>query len=153
MPVGSEGLPYTRYRVLRPVEAEIGPASAVPEFGATGGATQYLLDLPVKELVRRGLSGGLAVRPSIEAQCPVCGGIIEVPYTLLGAPIACPACDETVVPEVPVATAYPETAYEIIFLDFQQLVREMACRPAISELLARWFDYEISGKGESQSCA
>lgn len=45
---------YSRYRVLSPLEAEIGPAAGVPEFGASGGATQYLFDLPIEELVRRG---------------------------------------------------------------------------------------------------
>jgi hypothetical protein len=40
--------------VLKPLEAEIGPAAGVPEFGAAGGATQYFFDVSIDELVRRG---------------------------------------------------------------------------------------------------
>ena len=41
MAAGSDAMQYTRYRVLRPFEAKYGPAAAVPEFGASGGAIQY----------------------------------------------------------------------------------------------------------------
>lgn len=42
MAAGSEGMAYTRYRVLKPFDAQVGPAAGVPDFGAVGGATQYL---------------------------------------------------------------------------------------------------------------
>jgi len=54
LPAGSEALSYAQYRVTRPIAAEIGPAAAVPDFGASGGATQYLFDIPIEELVRGG---------------------------------------------------------------------------------------------------
>ncbi len=54
LPPGSEALPHARYRVVKPFEAEIGPAAPVPEFAATGGATQYRFDVPVEELVKQG---------------------------------------------------------------------------------------------------
>jgi len=89
------------------------------------------------------------VKPSIQARCPECGGLVEVPYILLGAPTACSSCDKTVVAEVPVGTVYPRTEHEITFRDFQQLLSGSAYRSAIGELLARWFDYEIRGIGET----
>ena len=52
MPPGSDALPYARYRVARPFEAEVGPAFGVPEFGASGGATQYRFDHAIEQLVR-----------------------------------------------------------------------------------------------------
>ncbi|NJL18586.1 MAG: TNT domain-containing protein [Nitrospira sp.] len=51
---GSEGMPYTQYRVLKPFEALVGPASPVPAFGATGGATQYLTNRTIQQLLREG---------------------------------------------------------------------------------------------------
>jgi hypothetical protein len=54
LPPGSEALPHARYRVRKPFEAEIGPAAPVPDFAATGGATQYRFDVPVEELVKQG---------------------------------------------------------------------------------------------------
>ena len=54
MAAGTEGMPYTQYRVLKPFEAQVGPAAAVPEFGATGGATQYLPGKSVQWLVDNG---------------------------------------------------------------------------------------------------
>ncbi len=41
MAPGSEGMPHMRYRVLKEFDAQVGPAAAVPDFGAAGGATQY----------------------------------------------------------------------------------------------------------------
>ena len=87
--------------------------------------------------------------PSVEALCPACKGRIEVPYTLLGAPTACPSCGKFVVPEVLVGTIYPITEYEITLGDFQQLVGNSAYRSAVGALLARWFHYRIDGDGDS----
>lgn len=42
MAIGSENMSYSQYRVLKPIEMRVGPVSPVPEFGASGGATQYL---------------------------------------------------------------------------------------------------------------
>lgn len=95
------------------------------------------------------LSRGPAVRASIQACCPACGGMVEIPYILLGAPIVCPSCGKTAVPEVPVGTVYPRTEYEITFRDFQQLLSNSSYRPSIGELLVRWFDYEVRVKGET----
>lgn len=55
MAQGTDALEYHRYEVVKPVGAEVGPAAAVPEFGATGGATQYLFDQPMQELIKRGV--------------------------------------------------------------------------------------------------
>ena len=52
---GSENLPYKKYVVLKPVEVEIGRASEVPDFGATGGGTQYLFKKPLAKLVEEGV--------------------------------------------------------------------------------------------------
>jgi hypothetical protein len=54
LPAGSEMLEYHRYVVARPLPADMGPAAKVPEFGANGGATQYLFDHPILELIRKG---------------------------------------------------------------------------------------------------
>jgi RHS repeat-associated protein len=54
IPQGSEYLEYHRYEVLKPISAEIGPAASVPEFGAVGGATQYLFDKSIETLVQQG---------------------------------------------------------------------------------------------------
>ncbi|MBI4597113.1 MAG: glycohydrolase toxin TNT-related protein [Candidatus Omnitrophica bacterium] len=54
LPPGSEALEYHRYRVMHPLNVEMGPAAAVPEFAATGGAKQYLFDRPISELVDEG---------------------------------------------------------------------------------------------------
>lgn len=89
--------------------------------------------------------------PIVLARCPNCGRKVEVPYILLGTATSCPSCGETVVPEVPVGTVYPRTNYQISYHDFQQLVAGRAYKPAIGELLARWFDYELSGNGGSSS--
>jgi hypothetical protein len=54
MAQGSENMKHTKYEVLKPFEAQVGPAAAVPEFGATGGGTQYLTNRTVEQLVRDG---------------------------------------------------------------------------------------------------
>lgn len=54
MAPGVEKLPYTRYRVLKPFKAQVGPAAPVPEFGAVGGATQYLPPKSAGQLVAEG---------------------------------------------------------------------------------------------------
>ncbi len=59
MAAGTEGMPYTQYRVLKPFEAQVGPAAAVPEFGAMGGATQYLPGESVQWLVDQGFLGAV----------------------------------------------------------------------------------------------
>ncbi|HVS32819.1 MAG TPA: Ig-like domain-containing protein [Thermoanaerobaculia bacterium] len=55
LPPGSEALEYHRYRVVREVPVDKGPAARVPEFGADGGAIQYLFDKPIEQLVRDGV--------------------------------------------------------------------------------------------------
>jgi len=55
MPQGSETKPYTKYRVVKPVEAEVGPAAPVQDFGAIGGATQYMFDKSIEQLVKDGI--------------------------------------------------------------------------------------------------
>ena len=54
MAAGSEGMVYTKYRVLKPLDAQVGPAAPVPEFGASGGATQYLPGRTIEQLVKDG---------------------------------------------------------------------------------------------------
>jgi len=54
MAQGAEGLPYTQYRVVKPFDAQVGPAAPVPSFGASGGATQFLPGKTVKQLVDEG---------------------------------------------------------------------------------------------------
>jgi len=54
MAQGSEYMQYTQYRVIKPFDAQVGPAAAVPEFGASGGATQYLPVTTVEQLVQDG---------------------------------------------------------------------------------------------------
>ena len=54
LPGGSDSMGYHRYEVLKPIDAEIGTAAAVPEFGASGGGTQYLFGRPIAELIRDG---------------------------------------------------------------------------------------------------
>ncbi len=54
MAAGSEAMEYTRYRVLKPFDAQVGPAAAMPDFGAAGGATQYLPGQSVQWLIDNG---------------------------------------------------------------------------------------------------
>lgn len=54
MAQGTEAMPYTQYRVLKPLEAQVGPAAPVSEFGASGGATQYLPGRTIEQLVKDG---------------------------------------------------------------------------------------------------
>jgi hypothetical protein len=42
LPPGSEARPYHQYIVYRPITVPAGPTLGVPDFGATGGGTQYL---------------------------------------------------------------------------------------------------------------
>ena len=51
MAQGTDAMPYTQYRVLKPFDAQVGPAAAVPAFGASGGAMQYLPGRTIKQLV------------------------------------------------------------------------------------------------------
>lgn len=89
------------------------------------------------------------MNPSVQARCPVCDGTVDVPYILLGAPTACPACGKIVAPELPVGTVYPKTKYEITFRDFLLLVRGRAYRSTVDRLLDRWFGYHMRGEGDS----
>ena len=54
MAQGADAAQYTQYEVLRPLPAEIGPAAPVPAFGAEGGATQYLFQQSIGDLVEQG---------------------------------------------------------------------------------------------------
>ena len=54
MAQGADAMPYTQYRVLKPLDAQVGPAAAVPSFGASGGATQYLPGRTIKQLLDDG---------------------------------------------------------------------------------------------------
>ena len=54
MAQGADLAPYRKYEVIQPLPAEVGPAAPVPEFGATGGATQYKFDKSVNDLVTDG---------------------------------------------------------------------------------------------------
>lgn len=54
MAQGADAAPYTQYEVLKPLPAEIGPASPVPAFGAEGGATQYMFQQSIRDLVEQG---------------------------------------------------------------------------------------------------
>ena len=54
MAIGTDAMPYTKYRVLKPFDAQIGPAAGVPEFGATGGANQYLTGKSIQWLLDNG---------------------------------------------------------------------------------------------------
>lgn len=54
LPPGSENMGYHRYRVIKPFEVIRGPSSPVPEFGASGGGTQYYLNNSTKKLIESG---------------------------------------------------------------------------------------------------
>jgi hypothetical protein len=54
MPLGSEILEYHRYKVVRPVKAEVGPASPVIDFNAEGYAMQYRFEKSIGKLVAEG---------------------------------------------------------------------------------------------------
>jgi hypothetical protein len=55
LPPGSEARPYHKYRVIKDIkDAEIGTASAVPEFDATGGSKQYLFKESLDALENKG---------------------------------------------------------------------------------------------------
>jgi hypothetical protein len=50
MAKGSEAMEYTRYRVLKEIEMRLGPVTPVSDFGAKGGAAQYLSPLTIRQL-------------------------------------------------------------------------------------------------------
>jgi hypothetical protein len=54
MAPGADAMPYAQYRVLTPFQARVGPAAPVPDFGASGGATQYLSGKSVQQLIDAG---------------------------------------------------------------------------------------------------
>ena len=54
MPPGSEVTEYHKYEVLKQIEVELGPAAPVPEFGASGGATQYMFKTSIENLLKQG---------------------------------------------------------------------------------------------------
>jgi hypothetical protein len=54
MAPGSEGMPYTQYEVIKPFQAQVGSAAPVPQFGATGGGTQYLPSRAIQQLIDEG---------------------------------------------------------------------------------------------------
>ena len=54
MAQGADAMPYTQYEVIKTLPAEIGPAAPVPAFGAEGGATQYLFNSSIDDLVKQG---------------------------------------------------------------------------------------------------
>ena len=51
---GCEIMPYTKYKVVKPFEAEVGPAAAVPGFGAEGSARRYMPSTNVQWLIDNG---------------------------------------------------------------------------------------------------
>lgn len=54
MAIGSQDMPYTQLRVIKPFAVPSGPAAAVPEFGATGGGTQYYFSAGIQWWVDNG---------------------------------------------------------------------------------------------------
>ncbi|MBK6434593.1 MAG: glycohydrolase toxin TNT-related protein [Rhodanobacteraceae bacterium] len=54
MAQGAEGMAYRQLRVIKRFDARVGPAAAVPEFNANGGATQYLQGKTVQQLIDDG---------------------------------------------------------------------------------------------------
>lgn len=54
MAQGTEAMSYTKYKVVKPFDAQVGPAAPVPDFGATGGAPQYLTGKSVQWLLDNG---------------------------------------------------------------------------------------------------
>jgi len=61
---------------------------------------------------------------------------------MLGAAVECPACRESVVPEVLVGTSYPNTGYEITFRNFCQLLTYPPYRPHVLPSIHEWFSYD-----------
>ncbi len=54
MAQGAEDMPYRQYEVIKPFETMVGPAAPVPEFNASGGATQYSQGKTIDQLVAEG---------------------------------------------------------------------------------------------------
>ena len=54
MAPGSQNMPYTQLRVIKPFDAQVGPAAGVNDFGATGGAKQYLPGRSIQQLIDQG---------------------------------------------------------------------------------------------------
>jgi RHS repeat-associated protein len=54
MAIGTEYMEYHRYKVLKELECQAGPAAAVPAFGAKGGGMQYYFDKSIAELIKLG---------------------------------------------------------------------------------------------------
>lgn len=63
LPPGTDDLPYTKYVVLKPIPAKVGPVAEVEPFGAQGGGTQYLFKKPIADLVREGALKEINERP------------------------------------------------------------------------------------------
>lgn len=84
----------------------------------------------------------------IETRCPLCKSSIDLPYILIGVEMTCSSCGKSIVPEIPIGTAYPQTEYQLTFSDFKQLVTSKGYRGIIGALLSRWFGYKIKNEGE-----
>jgi hypothetical protein len=54
LPPGSESMGYRKFEVIKPFEVERGPSAPVPEFGASGGKTQYYFSKSTEKLLAEG---------------------------------------------------------------------------------------------------
>jgi len=64
MPPGSQALEYHRYLTVRGIrDVQMGPAAAVPEFGASGGAFQFRFKLSLQEMLDKGYLKEQATAP------------------------------------------------------------------------------------------
>jgi DNA-directed RNA polymerase subunit RPC12/RpoP len=85
----------------------------------------------------------------VPAICLNCAKELRIPYTLIGAPVACPSCGKTVIPKVPLGTIYPDTGYETSFKDFISFLRGAAYRKEAKRFFDQWFGFRIRGDGDA----
>lgn len=81
--------------------------------------------------------------------CQSCGAIIDIPYILLGAAIACDQCRVRTIPKAAPGSRPADTGYAITFADFHQLLLYPGHRPSIARLIRDWFGYEVEAQGDS----
>ena len=83
----------------------------------------------------------------VRARCPNCQGPIDISYVMLGAPMTCPTCGRSEIPEVLVGTTLPDTGWELSFADFRQLLGSHEGGTILDGLLRDWYGHSVTADG------
>ena len=84
----------------------------------------------------------------VDTYCPHCDASLQTPYIMMGVPLGCTGCLETIIPSARLGSTYPDTGCELTYSDFIQLVKTESYRETIGPMLHRWFGVTISNGAE-----